>query len=53
MVGIVRIVRVIHRHDIRQHRWLHVIIVIGRNAHKLRTFDEESRVTDKSQPDLI
>ena len=53
MVRVVRVVGVIHGDDVGQDRRPHIIIVIGRNAHKLRAFDQERGVADEGEPHLV
>jgi hypothetical protein len=53
MVGVMRVVRMVHRHDIRQQRRFDVIVVIGGNAHELRALDQESRVAEKGDAGLV
>ena len=48
-VGVVRRVRVVHRHDVGQHRRPDVVVVVGRDAHQLRALDQEGRVADISR----
>jgi len=48
-----RVVRMIHGDNIRQQPRLNVTVVIGGNAHELRALDQESRVAEEGQADLV
>ena len=50
---VVRRVRVIHCCDVGQHGRPDVIIVVGRDAHQLRAFDQKGRVADIADAHLI
>ena len=52
-VGVVRRVRVVHRHDVGQHRRPHIVVVVGGDAHELRALDQEGRVADISEAHLV
>jgi len=53
IIGVMRVVRMIHGDNIRQQPRLNVTVVIGGNAHELRALDQESRVAEKGQADLV
>jgi hypothetical protein len=45
--------RMVHRDDVGQHRRAHIVVVVGRDAHELRTLDQEGRMADIGEPHLI
>ena len=53
MVGVVRVVRVVHGDDVGQNRRPHIIVVVGGDAHELRAFDQERGVADIGEPHLV
>ncbi len=53
MVAVVRVVGVIHGGDIGHHRRPDIVVVIGRDAHELRAFDQKGGMPNKSDPHLI
>ncbi len=53
IVGVVGGVRVIHGHDVGQHRRPHIIVVVGGDAHELRALDQEGRMADIADAHLI
>ena len=52
-VGKVRAVRVIHGRDVGQHRRPNIVVVICRDAHELRAFDQKSRMARIGDADLV
>jgi hypothetical protein len=53
MIRVVRVMGVIHGDDVGQDRRPHIIVVIGRNAHKLRAFDQKRGVANEGDPHLV
>ena len=53
VVGVVAGMRVVHRHDVGQHRRPHIVVVVGGDAHELRALDQEGRVADVSETHLV
>ena len=53
MIGEVGRVRVIHGDDVRHDRRPDIIVVVGCDAHELRRFDQEARVADIGDSDLL
>ena len=52
-LGVVGRVRVIHGHDIGQHRRPDVVVIVGGDADELRALDQEGRMPDIADADLI
>jgi len=46
-------VRVIHRDDVGPNRGADIIVVVGCDAHELRALDQERRVADIGEADLL
>ena len=53
VIGVVRRVRMIHRHDVGDDGRTNIVVVVGGDAHALRRLDEESGMADESKPQLI
>ena len=53
IVGVVGGVRVIHGHDVGQHRRPDIVVVVGGDAHELRALDQEGRMADIADAHLI
>ena len=53
MVGVVRVVRVVHGGDVGHDRRPHIVVVVGGDAHPLRTLDQERGVADIADAHLI
>jgi hypothetical protein len=53
MIGVMGVVRVVHGDDVGQHRRLDVIVVVGRDAHKLGAFDQKRGMSDVGDAHLI
>src|SRR3984885_9189988 len=47
MVGVMRVVSVIHGGNVGRHRRLHIVIVIGGDANEFGAFNEEAGVTEE------
>ena len=53
MVGVVDGMRVVHGHDVGQHRRSHIVVVVGGDAHELWAFDQEGGVADIGDAHLV
>ncbi len=53
MVGVVGVVSVVHGGDVGDDGRLHIVVVVGRDAHLLRALDQECGVADEGKPHLI
>src|SRR5204862_6882920 len=50
-IGVMRRMRVVHRHDVGRYRRADHVVVIGDDRHALRALNEKARMPEKIQPD--
>ena len=53
IVGVVRVMGVVHGGDVGQHRYPDIIVVVGGDAHELRTLDQKRRVASIGDANLV